>query len=229
MSPMFRLSGSDHEIVFNAGGDAAVIMAGWTGRSEASVARHIAELAQAGVSAPREVPVFYRVGANLITTATAIEVLGEATSGEIEIVMMRAGGQRYVGVGSDHTDNRMEAQSVAFAKQLCPKVMAPELWLFDDVAGHWDALELSAYVTENGGRVLYQQARAGEFRRPGDMLSLFRERTSQDPAEWLMFCGACSAIGGIRPTPRLEITLHDPVLGRTLSHNYAVRELAVAS
>ncbi len=155
MSTAFRLSGTDRTIVFNAQNDATVIMAGWTGRSEASVARHIAELAEAGVAAPSRVPIFYRVGANLLTTSPAIDVVGKDTSGEIELVILEVGGRRYVGVGSDHTDNKMEAHSVALAKQLCPKVMAPELWPLEDVADHWDSLELSAFVTENGSRKLY--------------------------------------------------------------------------
>ncbi len=224
MVAIFELAG-DETVNFNARGDGTVIMAGWTGRSAASVQHHIDELAEAGVSAPSQVPVFYRVSASLLTTADSIEVVGAATSGEVEIVVMEVDGQRYVGVGSDHTDNRMEAHSVALAKQLCSKVMAPALWRFDEVAGHWDRLELRAFVTENGERKLYQQALAQEFRTPGDMLRLFEERTALRPHEWLMFCGACSAIGGIRPTPQFDIELHDPVLGRVLGHTYNVRSL----
>lgn len=215
--------GSNGEpVVFNENGDGVVIMAGWTGRSAASVHCHIDELAKAGVSAPSQVPVFYRVSASLVTTADHIEVVGPDTSGEIEVVLLELGGRRYVGVGSDHTDNRMEAHSVALAKQLCPKVMAQELWRFDDVADHWDRLELRAFVTEDGERKLYQQARLSEFRRPEDMMKVFKERTSLTPSEWLMFCGACSAVGGIRPTPELELELYDPARSRTIRHVYRV-------
>lgn len=213
---------SGEPVVFNEKGDGAVIMAGWTGRSAATVQHHIDELAAAGVSAPSQVPVFYRVSAGLVTTADWIEVVGPDTSGEIEVVVLNIGDRRYAGVGSDHTDNKMEAHSVALAKQLCAKVMAPELWNFDDVADHWDQLELRAYVTENSERKLYQRALLSEFQRPEDMERLFRERTSLTPSEWLMFCGACSAIGGIRPTPVFDIELSDPIRSRTIRHAYRV-------
>jgi hypothetical protein len=212
-------------VVFNENGDGVVIMAGWTGRSAASVQHHIDELAAAGVAAPSQVPVFYRVSAGLLTTADRIEVVGPDTSGEIEVVVMEIGGRCYVGVGSDHTDNKMEAHSVALAKQLCAKVMAPELWNFDDVADHWDQLELRAFVTENGERKLYQQALLSEFRRPEDMMRRFQERTSLRPSEWLMFCGACSAIGGIRPTTAFDIELIDPTRSRVVHHAYRAEAL----
>jgi hypothetical protein len=222
----FKIVGGD-SVTFNAQGQGAVIMAGWTGRNAATVQKHIDELAASGVRAPSQVPVFYRVSASLITTADSIEVVGTETSGEIEIVVMQVGGRCYVGVGSDHTDNNMEAHSVALAKQLCPKVMSPELWRFDEVMAHWDRLELRAFVTENGVRTLYQQAPAAEFRTPDDMLRLFEERAALRANEWLMFCGACSAIGGIRQTPHFEIELRDPILGRVLRHAYRVRTLPI--
>jgi hypothetical protein len=40
-----------------------------------------------------------------------------------------------------------------------------------------------------------------------------------------MFCGAIGAIGGIRPAPRFEMELVDPVLGRSLRHAYDIEVL----
>jgi len=36
----------------------------------------------------------------------------------------------YVGVGSDHTDRKVEAYGVTVSKQMCPKPIGRELWRF---------------------------------------------------------------------------------------------------
>src|ERR1700709_2634547 len=79
------------------------IVAGYTGRDEKSVRTHIDELAAIGVPAPPEDPTLYPVDAGLITTAADVSVAGDYTSGEVEPVLVRAGGTWYLGVGSDHT------------------------------------------------------------------------------------------------------------------------------
>ena len=94
-------------------------IAGWTGRDAAAVQHHIDELAAIGVAPPSQVPLFYRVSADLLTTAPDIQVLGEASSGDAEPMLIRAGGKMWIGLGSDHTDRALEAVSVASSKQVC--------------------------------------------------------------------------------------------------------------
>jgi hypothetical protein len=43
-----------------------------------------------------------------------------------------------------------------------------------------------------------------------------------------MYCGTLAAKGGIRPSPRFEMELHDPVLQRTLTHAYDIETLPIA-
>src|SRR5439155_12379155 len=97
----------------------ALIIAGWTGRDRAAVELHVAELAALGVKPPRSVPCFYRIGANLATNASAIDVAGGDSSGEVELVLVSLDEGLYVGVGSDHTDRRVEAYGVTVSKQMC--------------------------------------------------------------------------------------------------------------
>jgi hypothetical protein len=86
---------------------AALIMAGWTGRDRAAVDHHIAELAALGVPGPRRVPTFYRLDLALLAgPVPKIHVLGEDTSGEVEVVLLAFPGGLWVGRGSDHTDPR---------------------------------------------------------------------------------------------------------------------------
>ena len=94
-----------------------LVIAGWTGRDAATVEHHIAELEAIGVARPRNVPCFYRVGANLLTTATTIDVTGTDGSGEVEFVLVSLPHGMYVGVGSDHTDRKVEAYGVTVSKQ----------------------------------------------------------------------------------------------------------------
>ena len=49
------------------------------------------------------------------------------------------------------------------------------------------------------------------------------------PVGTVMFLGAIAAIGGIRPAPGFEMTLEDPILGRTLHHAYDVRTLPIVT
>jgi hypothetical protein len=43
-----------------------------------------------------------------------------------------------------------------------------------------------------------------------------------------MYCGTLAVRGGIGGGERFEIELHDPLLGRSLRHEYAIRSLAIA-
>ena len=65
-----------------------LVIAGWTGRDEAQLKKHIMELAEIGVKPPRTTPIFYRVSASLITSADQIQVSGPDTSGEVEFVLL---------------------------------------------------------------------------------------------------------------------------------------------
>src|SRR4051812_42966339 len=135
---------------------AALIVAGWTGRDEAALRHHIEELAAIGVPRPSSVPVFYRNSVLNLTQAPVLEVLGPDTSGEAEPAVVALGDRLCLTVGSDHTDRKVETLGIALSKQLCAKPLGRELWLLDEVAGHWDQLKLRSYATIDGARVLYQ-------------------------------------------------------------------------
>jgi Protein of unknown function (DUF2848) len=209
-----------------------LVMAGWTGRDPAAVEHHVAELAALGVPGPSRVPLFYRLDPALLAgPVAAIQVLGEATSGEVEAVLVALADGLWVGLGSDHTDRAMEAQGVALSKQLCRKPMAAGLWRFDEVIGHWDQLMLRAHITEAGERRLYMESALAAVRRPEELIAAYaREQglgAEAPPPGMVMFLGAIAALGGIRPSPRFEMTLDDPVLGRTLRHAYDIQTLPI--
>jgi hypothetical protein len=214
------------------GGDRAfrierLIVAGWTGRDKVAVERHIAELAAIGVKPPRSVPCFYRLGANLLTAAEELEVIGEDSSGEVEFVLVSATDGLYVGVGSDHTDRKVEAYGVAVAKQMCPKAIGPELWRFADVEAHWDALQLRSHVVRGGQRVLYQEGSVAKLLSPFDLVARLPDSPGNLPPGTAMFCGTLPVLGKIGGGERFEIELIDPVKKRSLKHEYTTRNLAI--
>lgn len=194
------------------------IVAGWTGRDRLAVEEHIAELEALGVPRPSSAPVFYRVSASRLTTEPEIESTA-SSSGEVEAVLIRHGGRLFVGVGSDHTDREVETYSVAVSKQLCDKPIAPELWAYEEVAGHWDRLTLRSWIDDG---VLYQEGTLDALLHPDELL-----RLAEPPLDnqMLLFCGTFPAIGGIRPAAAFRYELTDPVLGRTLRGNYTIRPL----
>ena len=137
-----------------------VIVAGWAGRDAAGVQHHIDELAALGVAPPSDVPLFYRVGHEILSTAPVIDVLGSQTSGEVEPVLLRTQSDLLVGVGSDHTDRESEAYSVALSKQVCPKVSGRAFWRFADVEDRWDEVVLRSFTAE---RTPYQEGLAASL------------------------------------------------------------------
>jgi len=202
------------------------VVAGWTGRDQAAVEKHIKELEALGVKRPATTPIFYRCSVARITTDDVIEAVGDQSGGEVEFVLLQHGGKLWVGTGSDHTDREVEKFGVTVSKQMCDKPIATTFWAFDEVAPHWDKLILRAHVTENGKRALYQEGSVAAMREPADLMTRYSKsgRLAEDN---LMFCGTLAAKGGVRPTDHFEFELEDPVLGRKISHAYRVKKLPI--
>jgi len=203
-----------------------LVIAGWTGRDRAAVEAHIAELAKLGVPRPRQIPTYYRCAAALLTTAGHIEVAGGASSGEVEFVLLAAGGELLVTVGSDHTDRELEKTGVTLSKQVCAKPVSAAAWKFADIADHWDKLELRSFAVTDGAREIYQQGTVTAMRAPADLIAGYGAK--QLPDGTAMFCGTLPVQGEVRPADTFEIELSDPVLGRHLRHQYTITKLPVA-
>ena len=200
-----------------------LVIAGWTGRDEAALQKHIRELQELGVRPPKSTPIFYRVSASLLTYADEIQVSGEDTSGEVEFVLLSKADGLWVTVGSDHTDRKAEAAGVALSKQLCAKPTARDAWRYDEVKEHWGRLILRSWILEERKKVLYQEGEVAAMRSPEDLVSRFGGL----PIGYAMFGGTFAAKGGIRPSDRFEMELEDPVLKRKITHQYSIKALPV--
>lgn len=206
---------------------ASCIVAGWTGRDQAALEKHIVELEALGVKRPASTPIFYHVGYSRLTTANLIEVVGETSSGEVEYVLLQARGKLWVGVGSDHTDREVETYGVTVSKQMCDKPIGSTFWPMEEVEGHWDELMLRSFIIENGRRTPYQEGRLAGMLAPRDLISRYTGRHEM-PEGTIMFCGTFGAIGGIRPASRFEFEIEDHVLRRRIEHGYDAVSLPIA-
>ena len=202
-----------------------LVIAGWTGRDLAAVEHHIKELEAIGVPRPPSVPCYYRVSAQLLTTANEIQVPGGTSSGEAECVMLAADDGMLIAVGSDHTDRKVETYNITVSKQMCPKPISRDVWRFADIADHWDKLVLRSWITEGGKRSLYQEGAWSNMRPAPELIEKGFKGAKSLPAGHAMFCGTLGAKGGVRPGERFELELHDPVRNLSLKHGYDVRSL----
>jgi hypothetical protein len=202
------------------------VVAGWTGRDPVARDKHIAELEAIGIARPATTPIYYRVSARRLTTEDSIEVSGNDSSGEVEFVLIGWQGRIFVGLGSDHTDRKVESYSVTVSKQMCDKPIAPVLWELEEVIDHWDRMILRAYAWIKGKRELYQEGTLDAMLPVSELIARGFDG-GKLPDGCAMFGGTFAAIGGIRPADRFEYELEDPMLKRTIRHAYDVITMPV--
>ena len=197
-----------------------LIIAGWTGRDAEAVEKHILELEKIGISRPSSTPIFYRASSDLLTQGEKITVVGNNTSGEVEVFIVFVEGELWLGVGSDHTDRETEAYSVAISKQACAKPISRTLWNYKDVEAHWDRLVLRSFVTIEGDRQIYQEGELSSMMGIETLINKYSSSFGKINNNSVMFCGTLAAIGGIRPSNSFEMELFDPTDQLSITHSY---------
>lgn len=203
------------------------VIAGWTARDVASMEKHMKELEEIGVPRPASTPVYYRVGAGRLTTANEIQAIGTESSGEVEFIMVNIDGKLWIGVGSDHTDRKVETYNITVSKQVCDKPVATILWPWEELADHWDTLTLRSHIVQDGKRELYQEGSVSAMRLPTDLIDAYANGQGAFDEGTLMFGGTLAAKGGIRPAARFEFEIVDAELGRKISHAYEMELLPI--
>jgi len=198
-----------------------VFAAAYTGRGAAAVQRHVDELAAAGVPPPARVPFAFPVLPRLLEIDPGtINVYGAETSGEAEpVIVLLDGEPRYVGVGSDHTDRVLERTSIELSKQVCPKVLALDVWKLGDVIERWDSLRLTA---SSDGRP-YQNSSLVTMLPPTDLVDVV-PRAKLGPVA-LLFCGTVPLLGDLDFGRKFHVALVDEAANRSLQVDYEVEIL----
>ena len=201
------------------------MVAGYTGRDEEAVRRHVEELAAHGIDAPPAAPVFWLLPDWLLTLApTKTQAHTANSSGEVEPILVRQpDGEVFVTVGSDHTDRDLERSSLLLAKLTCPKIMSADLWRFADLASRWDTLRLRSHTGEQD----YQEGTVATIRSPLDLLARAVEIAPDAQRPIILFLGAIPLLtGGFVFAERFTGTLEDPEGGRSLGFDYTVEVLS---
>jgi hypothetical protein len=181
----------------------------------------------------------------LLTNETTIEVQGPQTSGEVEYVTFVDDEDVFVSVGSDHNDRSLESlwtdalgkiYDTAKSKQMVPAVVAREAWKYEDIIDHWDRLVLRSHVTVAGHKVLYQDFSVSKVMDPQyhfrSSLELAKDGNFLFGGSWGAAPGVPSdiyqfqkSIRGLNFPRDFHFEIHDPILGRTISHGYDVLSL----
>jgi len=204
-----------------------MVNAGYTGRNQEEVRRHIDELAEKGIPGPETTPTLYPVICKAMVTDGEIEVYGHKTSGEVEYVLLIASEQEvYVGLGSDHTDRHLEEVDIPRAKQICPNVVSRKIWSLSEIEGHWDELMIRSKVTKNGKEVLYQEGRLGSILNPAELMDFVRSKTSGSLQNIVIYSGTLGMLTGeFMFGERFSAELIDGSLDRRLDLSYDVRPM----
>lgn len=195
-----------------------VLALGYTGRDPVKVQEHVDELSAMGITPPPHVPMLYPVMPTLVTTSPDVAVLGTDSTPEIEIAIVRIGSEDYLTVTSDQTDRHLEATSVAQSKNVCPKPVGRELWRVADVESHWDDLRLTA----RSGDTLLQDGTLAGLRPYRDLVAFAEAHAAVEPGTLLLSGTVPTLARPPKSGATIELTLHDPVRGRTLHHAYTV-------
>lgn len=205
-----------------------MINAGYTGRDQEKVRKHIEELKKEGVPAPQSTPTAYEMITERVYFDREIEVIGRKTSGEAEYVLLCSGDEIYVGVGSDHTDRELESVSIIKSKQICPNLLSDRLWRLEEVKEDWDDLILKSWVMdEKGQKVLYQESALLAMMRPESLMDFVRNKLdNQDLKGVVIFSGTIPALKGeFVYSPYFEVELFNPQSQKRLSLSYQVQVL----
>ena len=205
-----------------------MINAGYTGKNQDGVRKHIEELKREGIPAPDSTPTAYEVITKLIYFDDEIEVIGEKTSGEAEFALLCSDEGVYVGVGSDHTDRELESVSIIKSKQMCPNVLSNRVWDLKDVRKDWDEIILRSWVKNDlGEKILYQEAPLAALLSPEDLMKFVRNNIDDKNLNGvIIFSGTVAIIPEkIIFGDYFETELYNPINRKRLSSTYRVKVL----
>lgn len=199
----------------------SLLLAGYTGRNQETVKKHIEELRKIGVAPPKKVPTVYSVSPELLTNEEEIAVRSKTTSGEIEYVLLLTEDQIYVTVGSDETDRDIEKIDVQKSKEACPKVIAKKAWLYDEIRDHWDDIAMRAVAHEGGRNIIYQETSFEALLEP-DILMETLDARREGVA---IFSGTIPLKQKMIYADEFEVEIYDLNMNRKISHRYKVRRV----
>lgn len=206
----------------------SLLIAGYTAKDQKALIAHIEELKEIGVAAPNQVPMVYDLSPELLTTKKTISTVKNDTSGEVEVVLLDIDGEWYVGLGSDHTDRKLEAVSIHKSKQVCAKPVTEDVWKLSEIEDHWDEIELKSWFIQNGEETLYQTGKLASFLSPKELLAIIGER-GFPTKKIALYCGTPPLLtDGFVYAEGFRAQLIDPKRDKVIELKYDVKILVDA-
>jgi hypothetical protein len=200
-----------------------IINAGYTGRNQAEVQKHIDELKEKGIPGPDEIPTYFPKYKERITQEEDIEALDTAGhTGEAEYVLLCTDQEIYVTVGSDHTDRLLEQASIPKAKQHYPNFISRDVWKLSQIRAHFDQIILRSRIEHEGKKIIFQEAPLSAMLSPDDLLERVKKIVI-DTDGLVIYSGTIAAKADLDCTPVFETELEDPVRNLKLSCSYRLR------
>ena len=201
-----------------------MVNAGYVGRDQKEVRRHINELAKKGIPGPKETPTLYPIIQRNLVMDNKIEVYGNETCGEVEYVLLVENKNKiFVGVGSDHTDRHLEEIDIPRAKQICPNVVSRRVWPLTEIRDHWDNLLIEATVKIDGREMVYQKGTLALILDPDTLLEFVTSKIKSPLENMIVFSGTIGSLtGGFVFGSQFTAKLIDQKLNRSLSLSYEI-------
>lgn len=199
---------------------------GYAGRDAEKTIEHIKELAEIGIPEPSEIPTLYPLGLSTLTQAKELEVLGNKTSGEAEIVLIFGDttDEIYLTIGSDHTDRELEAVDINKSKQVCDKPIAEKAWRLEDVVDHWDDLELLSEVYVDNKWKRYQRDKITAILSFED-IKKFLVKNEVPLANALFLSGTVPLLEGFIYGQKFRMKFIDPIKNDEIVAEYDINDL----
>lgn len=195
-----------------------VYVVGYSGSNKEKTMEHIRELEEElGVAPPPHIPTLFEVSRELLTQDKDLFFVGDKTSGECEYVILKIEGKLYIGLGSDHSDRELEADSVPKAKQICLKPISKEIWIYDEIKEHFKEIELNSKSDSKD----YQKGTLADIMSVEEIVEVLEERIL-DIDNCIIFSGTVPLVNGYEYGDNFYLELVDNTLNRKISFDYDI-------
>lgn len=217
----FKLNNNPVEISFNK-----VYVIGYSGRNMKKTQEHIDELEkELGVAPPKYIPTIFQCSKENVTQDSNLKFIGENTSGEAEYVILVQDKKLYIGLGSDHTDRKLESISVPKSKQVCLKPIADEIWEYEILKDHWDEIELKSYITIDGKETEYQVGSLKDI-LPVDKILNELENRAGNINNSIIFSGTVPLKDGFKFGNKFRAEMVDKKLNKKIEFSYEINVIS---
>lgn len=193
----------------------------YSGSNKDKTWEHINELErELGVTPPPHIPTLFEVAREMVTQDKDLFFCGEKTSGECEYIIIKIHGIIYIGLGSDHSDRELEADSVPKAKQICLKPISKEIWLYDDIKDHFKEIELNSKSDNED----YQKGTLADILSVEEIIKELEDRVDTID-NCIIYSGTVPVLSGFKFGKNFYLELVDKKLNRKISFDYNVNNI----